>query len=61
MKCRVSVNVTAKGLQSVRVTRGGDRSAKSSDTGKVLSLPPPPAWRFIDGNLGCAINRGDIK
>lgn len=45
----------------VRVTTGGDTSARSSDTGKTLSLPPPPAWRFIDGNLGCAINRGDIK
>lgn len=44
----------------VRVTGGGDTSAKSSDTA-VLSLPPPPDWRFIDTNLGCAINRGDIK
>lgn len=45
----------------VRVTTGGDTSAGSSDTGKTLSLTPPLAWRFIDGNLGCAINRGDIK
>lgn len=45
----------------VRVTRGGDTSAKSSDTGNVLSLPPPPAWRFIGGNLGCATNSCGIK
>lgn len=45
----------------VGVTTAGDTSARSSDTGKTLSLPPPPAGKFIDGNLGCAINRGDIK
>lgn len=60
VKCWVSTNVTAKVFKSHSNNRRR-HYARRSDTKKTLSVPPPPAWRFIDIKLWCAINRGDTK